>query len=186
MEFRNIFLGAMSAGFCFSALAAGTPDGILSYKLDGKPFSFKNGAMEYYKADGYISLVAERVTMIPDPTGPKGEKREVNEGMSIQLAKPEKELAGEHRSSTPDEMPTHFTWYKIVPAEDGKGKMIKDFMATLDSGDEKKKFIYLRINSFGRNGSMIQGTFNGRLFDEDGKLHEVTEGVFSVPRKDVE
>ena len=42
----------------------------------------------------------------------------------------------------------------------------------------------LRIDAFGPPGSIVTGTFSGKLYDEDGKLHEITDGVFSVPRVD--
>ena len=164
--------------------AASQTGGTVSYKIDGRAFNFTDGRLEYYKDDGYVSLVAERAEMVEDPSGPEGEKREVTVGMSIQLAKEESRLVGDHRSSTPDEMPTHFSWYEIVPREDKKGKEIRESLATLDEGDESKMYIRLKIETFGPAGSLVAGTFSGKLFDEDGKLHEITDGVFRVPRVD--
>jgi len=162
--------------------AASQTGGTVSYKLDGRAFSFTDSRLEHYQADGYVSLVAERVEMVVDPSGPEDEKREITVGMSIQLAKEESQLVGDHRSSTPDEMPTHFSWYEIVPTEDKKGKTIKEFLAGLDEGDETMMFIRLKIETFGPVGGLVTGTFEGKLYDEDGKLHEITGGVFRVPR----
>jgi hypothetical protein len=186
MGFRRIAIGILLTAILGSVLPSAQTGGTISYKIDGKAFAFKDGRLEYYKGDGYISLVAERVEMVADPTGPEGEKREITVGMTIQLAKSEDALAGEHRTSTPDEMPTHFSWYEIVPTEDKKAKEIKEYLAGLDSGDETKMVIRLKIDKFGPAGSVITGTFSGKLFDEDGKLHEITDGVFSVPRKDMD
>lgn len=186
MVIRRFLAGALLAALAGAALPSAQPGGTVSYKLDGKAFSFQDGRLEYYRSDGYISLVAERSKMVVDPSGPEGEMREVTEGMTIQLAKPEKELEGGHRSNTPDEMPTHFSWYEIVPTEDKKGKTIEDRLASLDGGDETKRVIRLKIEKFGPAGSLIRGTFSGTLYDEDGRLHEVTEGTFSVPRKDMD
>jgi hypothetical protein len=186
MIVRRVVFFAMLAVTISSALPSAQTGGTVSYKVDGKAFAFKDGRLEYYKGDGYISLVGERVEMVADPSGPEGEKREITVGMTIQLAKSEDALAGEHRSSTPDEMPTHFSWYEIVPTEDKKAKEIKEYLASLDSGDESVMVIRLKIDKFGPPGSLIQGTFSGKLFDEDGKLHEITDGVFSVPRKDMD
>jgi hypothetical protein len=179
----------MLAGLVALALAApavrpAPSGGAVSYKLDGKAYSFAGGRLECYKADGYVSLVAERTERIPDPSGAEGEIREVTVGMTIQLAKAESALVGEHRSNTPDEMPTHFSWYEIVPTEDKKGRMIREYLAGLDSGDETKMFIRLKIESFAPAGGLVTGTFEGKLYDEDGELHEITGGVFSVPRVD--
>lgn len=186
MPVRRFVFCALLAIMLTSALPSAQTGGTVSYKVDGKAFTFKDGRLEYYKTDGYISLVAERVEMVADPTGPEGEKREITVGMAIQLAKSEDALAGEHRTSTPDEMPTHFSWYEIVPTEDKKAKEIKEYLASLDSGDETQMIIRLKIDKFGPPGSLIQGTFSGKLLDEDGKLHEITDGVFSVPRKDMD
>ena len=123
--------------------------------------------------------------MVENPSGPEGEKREITVGMTIQLAKEESQLVGDHRSGTPDEMPTHFSWYEIVPTEDKKGRTIKECLASLDDGDETKMFIRLKIDAFGPAGGLVTGTFEGKLCDEDGRLHEVTGGVFSVPRVDM-
>ena len=186
MPVRRFVFCALLAIMLSSVLPSAQTGGTISYKVDGKVFTFKDSRLEYYKADGYISLVGERVEMVADPTGPEGEKREITVGMTIQLAKSEDALAGEHRTSTSDEMPTHFSWYEIVPTEDKKAKEIKEYLASLDSGDETKMVIRLKIDKFGPPGSLIQGTFSGKLFDEDGKLHEITDGVFSVPRKDMD
>jgi hypothetical protein len=185
MDLQRIVVGALLAALAGLTLPGGQAGGSVSYKLDGKEFAFKDGRLEYYKGDGYISLVAERAEMIADPSGPEGEKREVDVGMTIQLAKAESEFVGEHRSSTSDEMPTHFSWYEIVPTEDKEGKEIKEFLASLDEGDETKIFIRLKIDAFGPAGGLVTGTFSGKLFDEDGTLHEITGGVFSVPRVDM-
>lgn len=185
MSYRGLIIGFLVMAFAGPALRPAQAGGSVSYRLDGKDFSFKNGRMEHYRADGYVSLVAERAEMVENPSGPEGEKREVTVGMTIQLAKAENELVGEHRSGTPDEMPTHFSWYEIVPTEDKKGRMIKECLASLDDGDETKMYIRLKIDAFGPAGGLVTGTFSGRLTDEDGQLHEITGGVFSVPRVDM-
>jgi len=182
MPFRKTLWIALAIVCLAAPRVASQTGGTVSYKLDGRSFSFTDGRLEHYQADGYVSLVAERVEMVEDPSGPEGEKREITVGMSIQLAKEESQLVGDHRSSTPDEMPTHFSWYEFVPTEDKKGKTIKEFLASLDEGDETKMSIRLKIETFGPVGGLVTGTFEGKLYDEDGKLHEITGGVFSVPR----
>jgi hypothetical protein len=185
MTLQRALLIVLAATVLAVPQVASQTGGTVSYKIDGRAFSFTDGRLEYYRDDGYISLVAERVEMVEDPSGPEGEKREVTVGMTIQLAKEESRLVGDHRSNTPDEMPTHFSWYEIVPTEDKKGKTIREFLAGLDEGDETKMFIHLKIESFGPAGGLVTGTFEGKLYDEDGKLHEITGGVFRVPRVDI-
>ena len=184
MTFRQALWIVLAALALAAPRAASRTGGTVSYRIDGQAFSFTDGRLEYYKSDGYVSLVAERVEMVVDPSGPEDEKREITVGMSIQLAKEESQLVGDHRSSTPDEMPTHFSWYEIVPTEDKKGKTIREILIGLDEGDETKMFIRLKIETFGPAGGLVTGTFEGKLYDEDGKLHEITGGVFRVPRVD--
>jgi len=186
MFVRRLAFCALLTVMISSALPSAQTGGTVSYKVDGKAFAFKDGRLEYYKGDGYISLVGERVEMVANPSGPEGNEREMTTGMTIQLAKSEDAFVGLHETNTPDEMPTSFSWYEIVPTDDKKGKEIKEYLATLDSGDETKMVIRLKIDNFGPAGSLVNGTFSGKLFDEDGKLHEITDGVFSVPRKDMD
>ncbi len=185
MLVRRIAIGALLTVFISPALPSAQAGGEVSYKIDGKAFAFKDGRMEYYKGDGYVWLIGERVEMVADPSGPDDEKREVTVGMSIQLAKSENALVGLHEAKSSDEMPSHFTWYEIVPTDDKKGKEIREYMASLDSGDDRM-VLRLKIDAFGPPGSLVTGTFSGKLCDEAGKLHEITDGVFRVPRKDMD
>jgi hypothetical protein len=185
MSHRRMLVGLVALALAAPAVRPAPSGGAVSYKLDGKSYSFAGGRLECYKADGYVSLVAERTERIQDPSGAEGEIREVTVGMTIQLAKAESALVGEHRSNTPDEMPTHFSWCEIVLTEDKKGRMIKEYLAGLDDGDKTKMFIRLKIEAFGPAGSAVTGTFSGALFDEEGRLHEISDGVFSVPRRDM-
>ena len=184
MFVRRLAICALLAVVLSPALPSAQTGGEVSYKVDGKAFTFKDGRMEYYKDDGYISLVGERVEMVADPSGPEGEKREITVGMTIQLPKSEAAFVGLHEAGSSDEMPTHFSWYEIVPTEDKKGKEIKEYLASLDSGNGDQMIIRLKIDVFGPPGSLVTGTFEGKLYDEDGKLHEITDGVFRVPRVD--
>jgi hypothetical protein len=182
MAIRRAVVAFLGSVLILSVLPAAPESGAVSYKVDGKAFSFKDGRLEHYKDDGYVWLIAERAEDVAEPSGPPDETREVTVGVSIQLAKDEKALVGQHEAKSADEMPAHFTWYEIVPTEDGKSKTIKEYMASLDSGDERM-VLRLKIDNFGPPGTVVTGTFSGKLCDEDGKLHEVTDGVFSVPLK---
>ncbi len=166
-----------------TSLAAQTP-GTIAYKIDGKRFSFQQGRVEYYKNDGYMSLTCEREELVGDPSAP-GQKRQVTVGVTIQLPGDESMFKGRHHSSTSDEIPTYFSWYEVVPASGGKGKALKPFLAGLDSGDESQMEMVVEITDFGPTGGMVTGTFSGKIFDEEGKRHQVADGVFSVPRMDM-
>jgi len=177
---RRVFIVALLGVILASALPGGAASGTVSCKIDGKAYVFKDGRMEYHKADGYIWLIAGGVEMVADPSGPDDEEREISVEVSVQIVGQESTFVGLHEARSADEMPTHFSWYAIVPAKEGQGKEIKEFLASLDSGDAAMVF-RIKIDTFGPPGSLVKGTFSGKLYDEDGRLHEITDGVFSVP-----
>lgn len=157
--------------------------GTVWYKIDGKPFSFKDARLKYYAADGYLSLDCERIETLTDSSS-AGSFREVSVGMTIQLAGDETTFVGMHEASSPDEMPVCFSWYEIVAAKDKKLSEVKDYLASLDSGDVTRMLVRLKIDSFGPKGTIVRGSFSGKLFDEEGVLHTVSDGVFAVPKED--
>lgn len=180
MMIRRMFIVALSGIILGSALPAGETNGTVSCKIDGKAFTFKDGRMEYHKDDGYIWLLAGGMEMVADPSGLDDEEREISVEVSVQIGGKENTFVGLHEARGADEMPTHFSWYAIVPDKGGQGKKIKEFLASLDSGDAAMVF-RIKIDTFGPPGSLVKGTFGGKLYDEDGQLHEITDGVFSVP-----
>jgi hypothetical protein len=78
-------------------------------------------------------------------------------------------------------MPVYFGWYEVVPGKDKKQIEIREHLASLDSGDEGEMLMRLKIDNFGPPGAIIRGSFSGKLFDEDGILHEITDGLFALP-----
>lgn len=180
--FRGIFVVSM---LIFAPLVFGAEQpGTVSYKIDGKAFSFKDARLEYSAGDGYITITRDGTEEVADPAEPS-RKIEVNLGLSIELAVEEKALVGTHEAKTGDAMPVYFSWYEIDTDKDTKEKTLKDILASLDSGDEKQQSFRLKIDNFGPVGTVIKGSFSGKLFDEDGKLHEIADGVFAIPREDV-
>lgn len=165
------------------AFGAG-PEGTVSYKIDGKAFSFKDARLEYSAGDGYLTITRDGTEEVADPGAP-GTKIEVNVGMSIELTVEEKAVAGVHEAKSGDAMPVYFSWYEIETDKESQEKTIKDVLASLDGEDEKKLSFRLKIDNFGPAGTVVKGSFSGKLVDEDGKVHEVAEGVFAIPREDV-
>jgi hypothetical protein len=163
----------------FAGVAHSQDKGHLAYKIDGKEYRFEDATLEYSSQDGYLAIDAERIDQLSDPQEPN-EKREVATGASIQLAGDEKSFVGVHEASDPDTMPVYFSWYE----ETKEPKEIKEYLASLDSGETSKMTMRLTIENFGPEGTLIKGTFSGRLLDDSGNLHEITDGTFSIPRKD--
>jgi hypothetical protein len=170
--------------FLVPAVACAEGSGAVSYKIDGKAFSYKDATLEYSAKDGYLTITREGMEEVADPSDPK-QRIDVNVGVSIELAAEEKALVGVHEANSADTMPVYFSWYEIVADKEAKGKVLKDFLASLDNGDEKKQTMRIKVDNFGPAGTVVKGSFSGKLFDEDGALHEVTDGTFAIPRTDV-
>ncbi len=164
--------------------AAAQAKGVISYKIDGKPFKFTDGKMENHVNSGFISLTYEKVdvfTMSNDISQKGG-----TIGITIQVGGDESDYPGLHQANSSDEIPVGFNWYEVIKdPKTGKLVDVKQHTLTLDSGDTSKMFVKIKIDSFGPAGSMISGTFTAKAFDDDGTLHSVTDGVFNVPRVDV-
>ncbi len=176
MRLRITFAAALLA--LGAALAAA--QGAVSYKVDGKAFSFQDARLEYHPADGYFSLDCERQETIT--VG--GSQREVYSGMTVQLAGEASSFIGPHEASSPDEMPVYFSWFELVPGKDKKPQLI-EYLASLDEGDPARMKMLLKVDSFGAPGKTVRGSFSGTLFDEEGVLHTVSDGLFAVTRTDV-
>jgi len=174
----------MSLLFFVPALAFAEGSGTISYKIDGKAFSYKDAVLEYSPKDGYLTITREEMQEETDPSDPK-QKIEVNVGVSLELAAEEKKLVGVHEANSADTMPVYFSWYDFVAEKESKEKVLKDYLASLDGGDEKKQIMRIKIDNFGPAGTVIKGSFSGKLFDEDGTLHEILDGTFAIPRTDV-
>jgi hypothetical protein len=157
-----------------AALAAA--QGIITYKIDGEPFSFQDARLEYRPADGYFSLDCERQETV---TMGDGSKWETVVGMTIQLAGDAKSFVGLHEVNSPDEMPVYFSWYRLEEDQ------ILEHLASLDSGDPARMKMTLKIDAFGAPGQTVRGSFRGMLFDEYGEAHTISDGVFAVPRTEV-
>ncbi len=137
--------------------------------------------LEYFEEGGYLSLECERSELVDNPSYPGG-KQEVNVSMTIQLAGDEQSFIGAHEATSPDEMPVYFGWYEEVPGRDKQQIEIREHLASLDSGDEGEMHMRLRIDSFGPPGSLVRGSLSGKLFDEEGRLHEISDRLFALPR----
>ncbi|MBN2353877.1 MAG: hypothetical protein JXD23_14985 [Spirochaetales bacterium] len=165
------------------APAAAQAKGVISYTIDGKPFKFTDGKMEYHVKSGYVSLTYEKVDVFTMSNGRARKGGAV--GVTIQVGGDEPNYPGLHEANSSDEIPVFFSWYEVVKdPKTGKVKDVRQHTLSLDSGDTSKMFVKIKIDSFGPAGSMITGTFTAKAYDDEGVLHSVTDGVFRVPRVD--
>ena len=170
-------LGLLLAAPLLPAQVTGT----VSYKIDGRSYSFQNAVLRCFPADGYLSLDCERAERGANPARPG---QEFFVSMTIQVPGDEKTFAGVHEASSPDEMPVYFGWYEVLPGKDKGQVVVREVLASLDSGDQNVMRRRLSIDAVGPPGAAIRGSFSGKLFDGEGQLHTITDGLFAVPRTD--
>ena len=77
------------------------------------------------------------------------------------------------------------SWCLLIQEDDKSKKTIKNFLASLDSGEDIMNFA-ITIDDFGPADSLVKGAFHGKLLDEDGTLHNILNGKFQVIRVDVD
>jgi hypothetical protein len=182
---RKRFCIALAVFLTALAPAIAQAKGVISFKIDGKPFTFTGGKMEYHVDSGYVSLACEKTDVFTMSNGIT--KKGGTIGVVIQVGGDEADFPGLHQANTSDEIPVFFNWYDVVKdPKAGKPKDVKQHTLTIDSGDESKMFIKIKIDSFGPAGSLVTGTFTAAVYDDGGVLHSVTDGAFSVPRVDVD
>lgn len=154
----------------------------ITYKVDGKEFYFTDVMLEFHPDDGYVSIEGGKTEKIDQ--GPYSYPRYTNIEVEIfiQTLGDEKSMVGKHESNTSAEMPVYITWYEWIDKEKGE---INELDIGLDSGDESIMIFTLIFENFGPPGSIVKGTFKGKLFDEEDDLHEVSDGKFAIKRTDV-
>jgi len=79
-------------------------------------------------------------------------------------------------------MPVYIEWYEWIDKKEGE---IATPYISLDGGNEDVRIFTVIFENIGSPGSIIKGSFYGKLYDQDDKLHEVTEGKFAIKRTDV-
>ncbi len=173
MSFKTSF----AAGLLVLAAALAAAQGTVTYKIDGQAFRFQDARLEYHPSEGYFSLDCERQDTVRLKDGSDWE---AYAGLTIQLAGEPKSFVGSHEANSSDEMPVYFSWYRLEEDQ------ALDFLASLDEGDPARMKMLLKIEAFGAPGKPVRGSFSGTLFDEEGVLHTISDGVFSVPRTDVQ
>jgi hypothetical protein len=168
-------------GVLIAAAGAAAQDEFISYTLDGKEVRLTEVKLEW-NADNYITIEGKAVKMVDFGENAYPRMREAEAGVTFQLMPIGDTFVGTQKTSSSDTLPVYVSWYEV-----GKeGNFVKIFahQADMDSSVEGQTFS-VTVENWGNEGTLIKGTFSGRLNGEDGKLHAVDGGKFSIPRKNV-
>ncbi len=182
MHFWKMALGLfvfLSVPFsCFSQ-----QDQFISYSVDGEKIRLAEVKLQSSEEGDFIhieGLMQDNVDLGENAI-PRYRKAEV--GITIELSL-SGSVVGTHVAHSSDTMPVYVNWYEVK--KDEYGKSLNIILASMDSGDEDKLEFSVTLENFGPMGTLIKGSFSGRLLDEDGNSHKVADGKFAIKRTEME
>lgn len=174
-----ILLGLVAA----LALAgqASAQDEFMSYKLDGKEFRLTEVKLLWH-ADNYLTVegVAKEKVDFGENASPR--YREAEAGVTFQISPEGDSFVGTYKGSSSDTIPVYVSWYEVGK----KDNFVEIFAhaADMDSSAEGQTFT-VTIGNFGADGTLVKGTFSGKIKGDDDKLHAVEGGTFAIRRKNI-
>lgn len=154
----------------------------ISYKIDGKEYYIAEVKLEFHPENAYLHIEGGKSEKIDRGPNIFPRYRQAKIGITIELSCDEESAKGKHESNTPDTMPIYIEWYEWIDKKEGE--IVFPYIS-LDGGNESVRTFAVIFEDFGPPGSTIKGSFYGKLYDQDNKLHEVTEGKFTIKRTDV-
>lgn len=168
-------------GVLFAAAGAFAQDEFISYTLDGKAVRLTDVKLEW-NADNYITIEGVAKERVDCGENAYPRFREAEAGVTFQISPEGESFAGTYKASGSDTLPVYVTWYEIVKKDDFVE--IAAHQGDMDSSVEGQTFS-VTIENWGNEGTLVKGTFSGKLNGEDGKLHAVEGGKFVLRRKNV-
>lgn len=169
----------------FAALAlagrAFAQDEFMSYTLDGKEVRLIDVKLLWH-ADNYLTVegVAKEKVDFGENAMPR--YREAEAGVTFQISPRGDSFVGTYKGRSSDTIPVYVSWYEVGK----KDTFVEIFahLADMDSSAEGQTFT-VTIGNFGDEGTLVKGTFSGKIKGDDDKLHAVEEGKFAIRRKNI-
>lgn len=156
----------------------------ISYKVDNLEFSLSDVKLEYHPDEEYVHIEGVKIIKADMGGGRFSRPQNCESGIIIECFKQGESFLGTFEAHSSDEIPVYVSWCLILQNEERSRKEIKNFLASLDSGEDILSFS-ITFSEFGPEGTFIKGTFHGKLLDENGELHEIRDGKFQLIRKDM-
>jgi hypothetical protein len=183
MHFRKAF----SWGFGFFFLAAfsvfAQQGQFISYSVNGNKFQLTDVKLQSSAEGDFIHVEGVRKDRVDLGKDAIPRYREAEAGITFELSLSASPV-GTHVAHSSDTMPVYVNWYELK--KDNSGKSLKEILASMDSGDETQLEFSVTFENFGPTGTLVKGTFFGRLLDEDGNSYKIEEGKFAIQRTDME
>jgi hypothetical protein len=156
----------------------------ISYKVDDLEFHLTDVKLEFHPDEQYIHIEGIKTIKADLGAGHFPRHQNCESGITIEFFKQGETFVGTFQGQSSDVIPVYVSWCLMRQEEGSSKKTIQNFLASLDSGEDVMNFS-LTIIEFGPVNSLVKGTFNGKLLDEDGVLHNIRDGKFQILRVDV-
>jgi hypothetical protein len=177
----------MALGLCvFLSVPFSSPaqqDQFISYSMNGKKIQLAEVKLQSSEEGDFIHIEGLRMDKIDLGENAVPRYREAEVGITIELSLSGSGV-GTHVAHSSDTMPVYVNWYELK--KDEYGMSLNIILASMDSGDEDKLEFSVTLENFGPIGTLIKGSFFGRLLDEDGNSHKVADGKFAIKRTEME
>jgi hypothetical protein len=158
-------------------------DQFISYLVDGKKFNLTNVKLQSSQEGDFIHIEGTRIDRVDFGEGAIPRYRETEVGITIEVSL-SGAAVGTHMAHSSDTMPVYVSWYEAK--KDRSGTNVNSVLASMDSGAEDMLEFSVTFENFGPTGTLIKGSFSGKLLDEDENPHRITEGKFAVRRTDMD
>jgi hypothetical protein len=165
----------------FSVFAQQGP--FISYAVDGKAIQLSEVKLQSSGDGSFIHIEGVKKNKVDLGENAIPRYREAEVGITIEISLSGSPV-GNHVAHSSDTMPVYVNWYELK--KDEYAVRLNDILASMDSGEEDKLEFSVTFENFGPNGTLIKGSFSGRLLDEDGNSHKITDGKFAINRTEME
>jgi hypothetical protein len=180
MKKAIILMSALGVLLCLPRASA--QDEFISYKLDGKEVRLTDVKLLWHQ-DNYLTIEGVAMEKVDFGKNATPRFREAEASITFQISPEGDSFVGTTKASSSDTLPIYVSWYEIGK-EEGFVKIFAH-MADMDSSFEGQIFT-VTIENFGDEGTLIKGTFSGKLKGDDDKLHAVEGGKFAIRRQNTE
>lgn len=179
MKIRTYCLGI--ALFFLALPQAFAQNEFMSYTLDGKLIPMKEIKLLRH-SDNYLTIEGAVKEKVDFGENAQPRYRDAEAGITFQISPEGDSFIGTFKGKSSDTLPVYVNWYEI--GKDQGFVTIFAHSADMDSSHPEQIFT-VTLDNYGEEGTLIQGTFSGKLKGDDGKLHAVEEGKFAIRRKNI-
>ncbi len=181
---KGLFIFLFFVFLCIPQMICAQDEEFISYKVDGLEFHLTDVKLEFHPDEQYVHI--EGTKAFKSDLGADHFPRYQNceSGITIEFFKQSESFVGTIEGHSSDVIPVYVSWCLLIQVHEKPTKDIKNFLASLDSGEDIMNFS-ITIDEFGPADSLVKGTFYGKLLDEDGTLHNILDGKFQLIRVDV-